>query len=569
MIRYTFLAVFFALSALPTFATAQTYPPGNIMGYGADPDCANKTATTQALQQAINEVSLENDGESSEVVVPKGHFCLNDNIYLFYDVNENPGHNSNPESYGRITIRGSGGAAGSKSTRGWGQVSHLDFDEGYAFIVADRNLTGPSNAGTVLRGLMISGDISYNTTGYGLVHVNRSPRNHFEDLRIRNMNNDGVALYLQGVWESLYDHIKLSGAAAAYSSSNPTSSRGLFLDTEVDTGGLITFRNVTSAKFKYAFDLGIPRSVGSQQDISAVSMEYCQAQYSDVGIRVRSGIRRLDIITPWFEHNQTAQLMASERAFIRAVNNKIEDQGRLYIRGGSWAFPYPLPASAIGHIVLGGTSGDSELDAVGPVVLDTVQFSTRKGAPNIIRYNDQYNGPLIIRDAAMSSAGSMLQLEDEAQYGTVYVRSTEGAVVRLSNDASKFVTDAAGTKDLSQWVVFEGAAKKHVTLSTTTGILHNYKNAQVMPPLLTTDFANSTDSASILLPNNDRVLAHSFTVYNKGQGKITLRANPASWSSSGTINGATTFDIDGNAKACTVYLDDPDNMEWSAFCMQR
>jgi len=296
------------------------------------------------LQERINEASKLN---SSVIDITKDEHHIDHDVYCFYHPELNPNFTKNPEAWGRIHLRGvTGGTSRNiNSASANFHVSNLHFAKGKRFIVADHKLMGEAAGidktaagGFMATGIAVSGDVDK-----PLVTIDGCPRTDIRGLNV--YNKSGIAIYLNGVWESNFSNI-----FAAVGKGVPVAAH---LNNENYAGGLVMLDQFT-------VDGGSMR-IGdgkSKSTIGVVTLNHFQARRTNIGLDVRGGVRNLDLVNPWFEWISQACVSGQDNAF---------HGGRLYVRGGSWWMNWRSETSEGGHIALDNTDGDLVVDAWYPI----------------------------------------------------------------------------------------------------------------------------------------------------------------------------------------------------------
>jgi len=270
--------------------TDYTYPPGNILRYGADTAAANNAP---AIQAAVNQCSHS----GAKVVVPKGRWNHTTTIYYYYDGSNNPGFATDQVPEGDVLCEGCGptdygfefnstpDAKANKGSvlyyTGSGNAHSLDGSE-VIHCVKHRDL---SLVGTTI-GVIYRADDCSRFVGLENVFVG----NHD--------TGDGQCIH----WSNSY-YVKISDCWVVSKSS--TSEASVF-ENVTGGGGVWRLQGTTFRGGATACRVGVETGGAAMMQNPHISS--CQFHYADNGLIVGTGCKGGVISGNYFEHNNDRSL---------------------------------------------------------------------------------------------------------------------------------------------------------------------------------------------------------------------------------------------------------------------
>ena len=243
----------------------------SVLDFGAVGD--GVTDDTAAIQAAINAAS--NSG--GKVYFPQGQYAITDQLYLYYDVTNNAGFNTN-QQISPLVIEGANAV--------W---NGLNSSSNLGTVITSSHATKP-----VMKMADTSGGLEYQHSCHisGLTLIGTSSA-YILDLEVwkKGSSVSNVVLYqkdatghgmrVDNAYLANFTDMFILGASAT---AGARSVNGVFVDHSVIGGGINLFKNITSKGFETGFKVN-----ATTGQTLATHFDGCQANSCDVGVRGTGG----------------------------------------------------------------------------------------------------------------------------------------------------------------------------------------------------------------------------------------------------------------------------------------
>jgi len=511
------------------------YPYGDIRRYGADTATADNST---ALQNAINAA-----GHGGWPVYVPGtddaRFRHASTLYFFYDATNNTDFPSGTREDGRITIKGDGILTKTNFTNSEYRGSALEYTgtTGVGYNFSDGSSTEPQ----AIRVRDVAFLANAGTSGY-VVQLHYAPQlTSFENVFMGNSGSGGV-WSIQDTWSAEFKDIWCRG--------DGTNGTAIKYDPTIAGGGNTLWLNVNAEACDIGFDFGDAFSSSRTAFMKNHTFINCQGRENVTrNLRIRCGFASGEFLNFWSESLQTATEDSIELSNMAGFDDDLDpignrNPGLIRFKGGQYSW---VNGTSGAGFKIGDSTATETTDSVGNIILDGVTFGqTSSGTDAIRRHNAQYNGYLKIVDPIFhNNSGQYLVIDDEAQYGPIFLENWEGDGSAQGN----WVEDTAGA-DVSHWI-----ARADNLIPTLGGNgTFDYSNAKYVPTM----FLNqSGGNITITLPTSPE--EQSFALYVATDNSNNLVIDPGAEN----LNGSTT-DLTFTGKYGAVHMAWDDSRDWVA-----
>ena len=439
--------------------TNNYYPPGDIRRYGAAIGTADNTT---AIQDAINSAGhgrfrVYIPGESGD------RYRHATTLYCYYDVTNNPNFPVGARQDGRIIIEGDGApyATNFDNTEYQGSILEYTGATGVGLDIYDSSGTEARNV--VLRDFGVYG----NTSGY-VVQAHYVPTIYANNVFIGNLGTGG-ALSVEDSWTSVWVKV-----VTRCDGTNGTAFRVDAIDAG---GGNHYFLNCVAAQGDIGFDFGHAYDAGNGNFMKNIVVDTCESSNNvSRNYRFRSGVGSATIRNCWAEA-ASASTGANMEFSNQCGFSGVAAADPLGIHVIDCNLSWSSAGSGYVGMQIGDSTGTTTLDAVGNMLVEGVRFRTLSATDALRRHNDVNNKTLIVRNCYFTNtAGQMIVIDDEAQYGPMKVFDMEADGAALGS-----WVEETGGGDRSYWLADFNQFLPELISNASA---YDYSNSPVLPPKL-------------------------------------------------------------------------------------
>ena len=522
---------------------------GNIMRYGADPTNTLNSASSFALQVALNVQSWEAEGnEGSQVKIPRGAYRMDENVFGFYKAGTDAQYFNPDADFTRPDIVGYGtGYTSNFANNDPSGGSYLLWEE-------DKGLRMGESGTQAINNIVLKNFAMWGTpTTQPILHLDTFNRSDI-DLQICQYG-DGTAVYLAEADGGTKIVLRISGDPSK--AQGLKEGRGFWFNnvrtTPLTAGGTIEIK-LGCTHLRQPFEFGsIYTTKGDVYD--NLSLIFA-TRFTDTPARMRWGFASYKINSYRSDDVDSGSLWFTDSTGMYDGQGASDIDSPIVVDQVQIMTRTQIDGSA--GITLGDTTGNNSRDAFGPIVFNNIgsRYISDKTVLVHKKSNLAINGEVIFNNPTPNGmyttdvGGAFLAIPTGPQLSPVTINGVEGLARNIASRSLWVIDDttiaAANPTSAIQFANFKDGTMAGTYAWPATidySACSSLPRAMIITPTV-------TGNQVINLPTGTNIVPFKTTIFVTDIDVLTtVNLNPGA---SGQINafavgGTFTLDVGGSA----------------------